>query len=149
MTAISSFNINDIQDEVNNIKTDFSNNMDSLNLKIINKDVRFTKEKDYINNNIDIIKKYDSLLNSKIESLQIDIENFETELNQNLPPSLKYDGTANILKNNFKTLYNKQYSTNVNLFIGLLVVTGCIIKLSFYQTITTPEVKPAVFSKIV
>ena len=148
MTAISSSNINDIQDEVNNIKIDFSNNMESLNLKIINKDISFTREKDYVKNNIENINKYDSLLNSKIESLQTNIIQIESELNQNLPPSLKYDSTANTLKNNFKTMYNKQYSTNVNLFIGLLVITGCIVKLSFYETITTPELKPPVFSKL-
>jgi hypothetical protein len=55
-------------------------------------------------------------------------------------PLRKSDGTAKILKNNFKHLYNKQYTKNATLIVGILLVSGIIIKMSFYETIDYPRV---------
>ena len=76
-----------------------------------------------------------SLIKSYIDKLQ---EN-EMILNEVVPLG-KSDGTAKILKNNFKYLYNKQYTKNATLIVGILLVSGIIIKMSFYETIDYPRV---------
>jgi hypothetical protein len=81
-----------------------------------------------ISNNINIIKK-------NIVSLQQD-----EKIINNVTPLRKSDGTAKILKNNFKHLYNKQYTKNATLIVGIILVSGIIIKMSFYETIDYPRV---------
>jgi hypothetical protein len=103
-------NMFDIQSILNTIKFDLSENIEN------------TTE------NINQIKE-------KIRLLQQD----EIILNQVVPLS-KSDGTAKILKNNFKHLYNKQYTKNATLIVGILIVSGIIIKMSFYETIDYPRV---------
>jgi len=83
---------------------------------------------DYNSNNIQNIKENIRLLQQN-----------EVILNQVVPLS-KSDGTAKILKNNFKHLYNKQYTKNATLIVGILLVSGIIIKMSFYETIDYPRV---------
>jgi len=83
---------------------------------------------DYNSNNIQNIKENIRLLQQN-----------EVILNQVVPLS-KSDGTAKILKNNFKHLYNKQYTKNSTLIVGILLVSGIIIKMSFYETIDYPRV---------
>ena len=104
-------NMFDIQSILNTIKFDLSEN-----------------STENITENINQIKDI-------IRLLQQD----EIILNQVVPLS-KYDGTAKILKNNFKYLYNKQYTKNATLIVGILLVSGIIIKMSFYETIDYPRV---------
>jgi hypothetical protein len=81
-----------------------------------------------VDTNINSIKEYIVLLQAN-----------EQDLN-NVVPLSKYDGTAKILKNNFKHLYNKQYTKNATLIVGILLVSGIVIKMSFYETIDYPRV---------
>jgi hypothetical protein len=116
MTTIISDKISDtIVDIITNI-----NNIEETLTKI--------KSSTDISDNINNIKE-------KIVRLQQD----EKTIN-NVTPLRKSDGTAKILKNNFKHLYNKQYTKNATLIVGIILVSGIIIKMSFYETIDYPRV---------
>lgn len=45
------------------------------------------------------------------------------------------NNTANVLKNNFKQLYNRQYFKNVEIFVGIVLISGIVCKMMFYETI--------------
>jgi hypothetical protein len=47
-----------------------------------------------------------------------------------------------ILKNDFKTLYNKQYLLNAQIVVGILVIGGFITKMLFHETVglTKPKI---------
>ena len=46
-----------------------------------------------------------------------------------------------VLKNDFKTLYNKQYLLNVEMVVGILLIGGFITKMLFYETISLTKPK--------
>ena len=48
---------------------------------------------------------------------------------------------TNILKNDFKTLYNKQYLLNAQMVVGILLIGVFITKMLFYETISLTKPK--------
>ena len=48
---------------------------------------------------------------------------------------------TDILKNDFKTLYNKQYLLNAQMVVGILLIGGFITKMLFYETISLTKPK--------
>lgn len=117
-------------DTISETITDTTNKMIDINnaLGVIQKNYTENNNNDDNSVNINRIK-------SNIQRLQ----EHEIILNTVVPLS-KSGGTAKILKNNFKHLYNKQYTKNATLIVGILLVSGIIIKMSFYETIDYPRV---------
>ena len=118
--------ITDVLNNQNEIKSEFTKIKNSY------------KDSDYKNNDntANINTANINLIRDKIMLLEQD----EKILNE-VDPLRKSDyGTARILKNNFKNLYNKQYTKNATLIAGILLVSGVIIKMSFYETIDYPRV---------
>lgn len=40
--------------------------------------------------------------------------------------------SSHVLKSNFLSLYNDQYNRNVEIFVGILIVSGVLAKIMFY-----------------
>ena len=99
--------------------------------------------------NVDIQKnltdKYKEIVQTKEDVLKLTHPDYTTYMSS-LINNYSYPNkdTSKTLKDNFKTLYNKQYSQNVNLFIGMVVVFGIIVKMSFYETITPAPINTSI-----
>lgn len=125
--------IKDINDKIEDIGNNFFNELKYNNYTI----------SDTIISDITVLQADETTLSSSIENLSRTTQRLTYTLDltkKNTPLFIKTDGTAKILKNNFKYLYNKQYTKNATLIVGILLITGCIIKMSFYETIDYPRV---------
>jgi len=111
----------------------------SANINKIKKDVFETLNK---------ISSDNSILNSKIEILNKSLDN-EKIKNKNLQYYLNnLEGQGNgsaILINNSKEIYNEQYISNWDMFIGILIISGFLISVfrkskAIIPTPTLPKV---------
>ena len=73
-----------------------------------------------------------TIINSTLETDINNLNNDINKLNNNLTVK-KYNGRAEILKENFKDLYNKQYLRNVEVSVGIIVIGGFITKMIINQ----------------
>jgi hypothetical protein len=128
----------DINSKMQDIGDNFFNN-----LKYENSTESKTFISDSIRSDIGSLQENESALTSEIITLTNTTQKLNDTLESiknNTPQFIKTDETAKIFKNNFKYLYNKQYTKNATLIVGILLITGCIIKMSFYETIDYPRV---------
>lgn len=81
--------------------------------------------------------------NRNIYEIEATIKTVTNKLsNREITDALHTDNTyPEVLKNDFKTLYNKQYLLNAQMFVGILVIGGFITKMLFYETITLTKPK--------
>jgi hypothetical protein len=83
-------------------------------------------------NGIQQLNDIESLIIKQSNILDISMNAFNNLNPETLSSS---NNTANVLKNNFKELYNKQYFKNAELFVGIILISGVVCKMMFYETI--------------
>jgi hypothetical protein len=134
-------NINSTNDKILSALVSLKTNFNSYN-QVLNNNNNVNSSKYKSSYQTDIAAIQSGIINlSNIEktiinsTLETDINNLNDDinkLNNNLTVK-KYNGRAEILKENFKDLYNKQYLRNVEVLVGIIVIGGFITKMIINQ----------------
>jgi len=70
--------------------------------------------------------------NSRIKNNIMNADSFLLEEMAKNEASLSILNSSFEMKNNFVSLYNDQYNQNMELFVGILLISGVLAKMMFY-----------------
>jgi hypothetical protein len=139
--------MNDYDEKIDNLKSKFFSVLDDYKKYYVyyNKNPEVNEFQNYYSNSKNqlqiISKKLYSItdeIKANIEKLDKDMllvaKNLEEEKDKNAKLTILYnnlDNTQNgseILITDTKSEYNKQYYTNINMFIGILIISSLLVK---------------------
>lgn len=139
--------MNGYDEKIDNLKTEFFSVLDDYKKYYVyyNKNPEVNEFQNYYSNSKNqlqtISKKLYSItdeIKANIEKLDKDMllvaKNLEEEKDKNAKLTMLYnnlDNTQNgseILITDTKSEYNKQYYTNINMFIGILIISSLLVK---------------------
>ena len=139
--------MNDYDEKIDNLKSKFFSVLDDYKKYYVyyNKNPEVNEFQNYYSNSKNQLQSISKKLYSMTDEIKANIEkldkemllvatNLEEEKDKNAKLTMLYnnlDNTQNgseILITDTKSEYNKQYYTNINFFIGILIISSLLVK---------------------